>query len=166
MSLSFSVSGIPQAQGGVRPVPTKQGVRLISTGSVGLQEWRNKVTQVAGFAVNLAHWEATGSPVEVELVFFLPMPKSAPKASRQIGIAHHPRKPDLDKLERAILDSLTRAGVYLDDAQVAVLSAAKYQVADHRLCGVEVLVRAVDARDEAACGEALLRRRAALLDPH
>jgi crossover junction endodeoxyribonuclease RusA len=59
-------------------------------------------------------------PVEVEIDFTLPRPKSAR------GPNQYPAKrPDLDKLVRAVLDALTDGGAWADDGQVVTLTAGK-----------------------------------------
>ena len=59
-------------------------------------------------------------PVSLEVAFYLPRPKSAPKSVQQPA-----KKPDLDKLVRAVCDALTAAGVWRDDSQVVRLTATK-----------------------------------------
>jgi len=59
-------------------------------------------------------------PVFVEIVFYLPRPKSMPKGRIRPTIM-----PDLDKLARSTLDALTGIA-YKDDAQVVNLVLSKY----------------------------------------
>jgi len=143
--LSFFVSGLPITQGGMKPVPDDRGgTRLITTGGDGLKQWRKKTTDIAQLAANLAHWVQLTGPVEISYRFLLPMPGSRPAAQRKLGIAYSWKKPDLDKLMRAISDSLTDAKIWVDDGQVAVSHTAKYEVWDPALTGVEVVVRGLD----------------------
>lgn len=58
-------------------------------------------------------------PVHIELTFRMPKPKT-----RKVGIWHE-KRPDVDKLARAVLDALTRSGVIADDSQVASLYVCK-----------------------------------------
>ncbi len=70
------------------------------------------------------------NPVGLRITFFLPRPKGDYGTGRNAGQVkasaplHPAKKPDVDKLVRAILDSLTGI-VYHDDAQVIQVAAAK-----------------------------------------
>jgi Holliday junction resolvase RusA-like endonuclease len=55
--------------------------------------------------------------------------------------------PDLDKLTRAVLDGLTRAGVWADDGQVVELRATKCYDDDHPP-GVDLWVWPLDGQDQ------------------
>lgn len=59
-------------------------------------------------------------PVLIALQFIMPRRAAEPKRVTP----QHTRKPDLDKLERAILDALSGI-VYRDDAQVVHIAASK-----------------------------------------
>jgi crossover junction endodeoxyribonuclease RusA len=58
--------------------------------------------------------------VAIDLCFVLPRPKSTPKRQTPPAI----KRPDLDKVTRAVLDAITGV-VLLDDAQVVDLRASK-----------------------------------------
>lgn len=59
--------------------------------------------------------------VACTLEFIMPRPKSAPKRSTPAA----DKKPDIDKLIRAVLDAITSAGVIEDDARIVQLRAKK-----------------------------------------
>jgi crossover junction endodeoxyribonuclease RusA len=80
--------------------------------------WKHTVTELALAARGEA--PAIDGPVIVELALYLPRPKSAPQR-----VKHPAKKPDIDKLVRAILDALTYARVWNDDSQVVSLLATK-----------------------------------------
>ncbi len=66
-------------------------------------------------------------PVRVELLFELPIPKSWPAKRRdeaRRGLILPDVRPDIDNLQKAILDAL-RNIVFLDDAQIVDLSSRK-----------------------------------------
>lgn len=72
------------------------------------------------------HWPLEG-PVAVDVTFTVRKPASAPKRRRTWPA----KKPDLDKLLRAVLDALTIAGAIGDDAQVVESSARKVFPREH-----------------------------------
>ncbi|MEU9515896.1 RusA family crossover junction endodeoxyribonuclease [Micromonospora sp. NPDC048169] len=106
------VPGVPAPQGSKRHVG--RGRMIESSTVVGL--WRERVA----LAVHAERWPLLTGPVAVDLSFVMPRPKSTPKRRTPPAI----KRPDLDKLERAILDALTGIA-FVDDAQVVELSANK-----------------------------------------
>jgi Holliday junction resolvase RusA-like endonuclease len=96
-----------------------------------LRKWRDSI-RAATMARHQG--EPLDGPITVHLVFQLPRPKRP----RWILPAV---KPDLDKLVRACLDSLsttkTQAGVITDDARVVHITAAK---AYHHTTGVMITI--------------------------
>jgi crossover junction endodeoxyribonuclease RusA len=110
----FYVPGKAAPQGSKRHVG---GGRMIES-SRELGPWRERVALAASAAM-------AGQPmflgaVAVELAFVLPRPVSTPKRSTPPAV----KRPDVDKLARAVLDALTDV-VIADDSQVVVLSASK-----------------------------------------
>jgi crossover junction endodeoxyribonuclease RusA len=65
-------------------------------------------------------WQPFDGPIQLDVLFRLPRPKSAPK--RRWAPAG---RPDLDKCVRAVCDALTDAGVWRDDSRVVDLNARK-----------------------------------------
>lgn len=126
---AFHVAGKPVTQGskrigriGSRPV--------VLDDNSGLKAWRAAVTLAARHA-----WggrppigAATDVSVIVEFAF------TKPKSSRYT----YPRRADIDKLTRALFDSITDAGVWADDDQVTILIARK---ALHDSQGMRVLLQ-------------------------
>jgi Holliday junction resolvase RusA-like endonuclease len=139
MLCRFSVDGKPIPQGSV-VAHVKNGKASIhyAQGS-GLAVWRNMVTAAAR-----AEWgdsPPTGRAVTVGLHFRMKRPRSHYKNLegdiRRTAVDEMPSvMPDLDKLVRAILDSLTGV-VFMDDAQVTTIIADKAY--DHTP-GVNVLI--------------------------
>lgn len=113
--LDVFVPGTPAAQGSKRHVG---GGRMVES-SKALGPWRSTVT----LAVHQAcPGPALTGAVAVSVEFVLPRPKSTPKRSTP----PHIRKPDVDKLIRAVFDAVTDAGVvWGDDSQVDVVQASK-----------------------------------------
>lgn len=72
-------------------------------------------------------------PVSVRLDFVMPRPKSAPRRFTPPAV----KRPDIDKLSRAVLDALT--GIcWHDDSQVIALTATKRLAEIDETAGVHI----------------------------
>jgi crossover junction endodeoxyribonuclease RusA len=129
VNLTLEVFGRPAPQGSKRYIggSAKQGGRFIEA-SKYLPAWRKAVTQAALEAMADVVWETVEGPVELEVTFFLERPTTVKKTARPYPV----KPPDIDKMIRAIGDSLTDAGVWQDDAQVVRVIAAKFYDDDHK----------------------------------
>lgn len=118
--LSFWVPGVPAPQGSKRVGRNRRtgAPVLIESAGERLRDWRNVTASYARVAQGGAA-SLTG-PVAVRLSFWMPRPRS-PKCAERPCV-----RPDVDKLCRAVLDSLGSAGAYVDDGQVVELSASKW----------------------------------------
>lgn len=106
------VPGAAAPQGSKRHVG---GGRMVES-SPAVGPWRERVA----LAVHEQRWPHMAGPVAVSLLFVLPRPKSAPKRHTPAAT----KRPDVDKLARAILDALTPVAI-ADDSQVIDLIACK-----------------------------------------
>ena len=114
MTLSFFVSGLPVAQGSLKWFPVKGPRRIILTSTAkGLKPWREVVCYAAREAMQKAGATMTTEAVAGGMTFILPRPK----ALKNKATPRHTKRPDLDKLQRAGLDAMSRI-VYFDDSQV------------------------------------------------
>lgn len=87
-----------------------------------------------------------GGAVAVRLVFYIHRPTSHLRADGSLKPSSPSRphsKPDVDKLSRAVLDSMTGAHVWADDSRVVDLHVSKHYVADEADAGFRIEV--VDA---------------------
>jgi crossover junction endodeoxyribonuclease RusA len=114
--LTFEVRGTPVPQGSIRSLG--RGRPSVHGNAERLLPWRESVLWAARDALGGA--APIVGAAEVSLTFYLAKPKSTPKKA-----VWPVKRPDLDKLTRAVLDALTAAGVWLDDSQVTALSAQK-----------------------------------------
>ena len=123
------VRGIPAAQGSKRHVG---GGRMVES-SRAVGPWREAVRAETQCA--MTDCPPLEGAVMVYTGFILPRPKTLPKRVKRPS-----KRPDLDKLIRAVLDGLTAGGAWYDDAQVTSLTAQKqYADADHGTgCVIEV----------------------------
>lgn len=128
--LSFRVAGLPRPQGSVRAFATGKGRGAIVTAdNPRLRDWRALVSLAAAEAMR--GQPPFRGPLGLGARFYLPRPQRAK------GETWPSVRPDLDKLARSLLDSLT-AIVWTDDAQVARLAVEKLYA--DGWTGVEVTV--------------------------
>jgi Holliday junction resolvase RusA-like endonuclease len=107
--------------------------------------WRSQVSQAALEAKGDSDW-ITG-PVELRLGFDMPRPLNHFGTGKKTAGLVKPTAPvvpivapDLDKLIRAICDSLTDAGLYRDDSQVVTITAAKRYCPEGQPPGVHIVI--------------------------
>jgi crossover junction endodeoxyribonuclease RusA len=142
MNLSFTVYGSPQPQGSTKAFIPKGWKRAIVTSdNKKLKPWRQDVAEIA--LDEMAGREPSQDAVVMRIVFYFAKPKSASKR-----IAEKITKPDLDKLLRGILDSLTGIA-FKDDAQVIQVQCAKEFGTPERAC-IELRTLPVAAMKESA----------------
>ncbi len=110
------VPGVPAPQGSKRHVG--RGILIESSKAVG--PWRERVA----LAVHGEGWPLRTDAIGMRLDFVLPRPRSAPKTRTLLAT----KRPDADKLARAVLDALTGIA-YVDDSQVIDLHSHK-RIAD------------------------------------
>ena len=120
--ISFRVDGVPVPQGSMRVY----NGNIVHSQGAALATWRSAV---AISAKNAGCVPLPGS-VRLDLLFGMPKPKTVKRTSPSVA-------PDLDKLIRAVLDSLT-AIAYLDDGQVTDINAGKVYALSP-FCEVSVL---------------------------
>ena len=56
-----------------------------------------------------------GIPVRVTIEYFFQLPKTLQRKKDPAGLILHTRKPDLDNLNKAVLDALSDSGIWNDD---------------------------------------------------
>jgi Holliday junction resolvase RusA-like endonuclease len=131
---AFTVYGTPIGQGSARAfvhIRCGKTVASVTHDNPKTLPYRQSVSQVAALmardATETPLPAPRGVPVGLAILFCLRKPLSAPKRRETFAT----KKPDLDKLCRLILDSLT--GIfYEDDAQVVELTARKQYGAPER----------------------------------
>jgi Holliday junction resolvase RusA-like endonuclease len=124
----IDVRGMPRPQGSMQMRALPNG-GATGTYPAAVWHWRHQVQQAVAEVV-----EQSGrfeGPVELRLGFDLPRPLGHFGTGRNAGTIKasappHPAvMPDLDKLIRAICDSITDAGLWRDDSQVCSIQAGK-----------------------------------------
>lgn len=139
--IEFFCPGKPQAQGS----KTKGRWGNIREDNNELGPWRERVSLAAYQAVGLDyspegedHQLLLTGPIAVGLEFVLYRPKSTPKSKTPPAT----KKPDIDKLERAVLDALTHV-LWSDDAQVTIVVKRKRVAELGESPGVHVWVEGI-----------------------
>jgi Holliday junction resolvase RusA-like endonuclease len=126
------VRGVPKAQ--PRPRMTTSGhVYNPDTATAWKELIQASFMQVRKQAITL--------PVHLKVSFFLPRPKrmADEEAHRSIPHVH---KPDVDNLLKAVMDSMTEAGVWKDDALVFATEAAKWYAQGDKT-GAQIIVETI-----------------------
>lgn len=114
---SIFVPGTPAPQGSKSFKGFRGGRGVLIESSKAVGPWRERVAFAAHTHDNTGPWDCA---VTLDLAFVMPRPKSTPKRSTPPAI----RRPDLDKLIRAICDALTDVWI-TDDSRIVDLHASK-----------------------------------------
>ena len=119
-ALAVFVAGKPAPQGSKRGIPTRNGKVAMIESSKAVKPWREDIRQ-ALLVDGQPRAQLGDGPVHVELTFVMPRPASTPKRRTPPAV----KRPDIDKLTRAVLDAVSSAGVWKDDSQVTALVVHK-----------------------------------------
>jgi crossover junction endodeoxyribonuclease RusA len=148
VTLTICVHGTPAPQGS--KTRTRYGLR--DDNADRLKPWRQSVTWAARDAMTATGWQTATGPLHVDLTLVFARPKGHHGTGRNADRVRPSApvwpatKPDIDKCARAILDGLTDAGVWRDDAQVVTLTAGKSYCLPGGVPGAVVVVRRVAER--------------------
>ena len=115
--ITFFIPGIPAPKGSRRHF-VKSGKVVSVDANPKTRPWEMDVAWVTREKMNGK--SPLHGPIGVRVAFQMPRLKSTPKAARW-----HTKKPDIDKLERALLDGLKLGGAYVDDSQVCRVDKCK-----------------------------------------
>jgi len=110
------IPGEPKPQGSKQGFIRGNRVVLVEA-QKQLPAWREHMTRMLQLK-QLEEPQPFSTAVNVALTFWLPRPKSV---KRQYATGTY----DIDKLTRAVLDSITKAGVWRDDSDVVDLTVRK-----------------------------------------
>jgi Holliday junction resolvase RusA-like endonuclease len=110
------IEGNPRPQGSKKAFARGSQIVLVEANKE-LPAWREHMTRMLQLK-QLEHETAFTTATNVALTFWLPRPKSV---KRHYATGTY----DIDKLTRAVLDSITKAGVWRDDSDVVDLTVRK-----------------------------------------
>jgi crossover junction endodeoxyribonuclease RusA len=130
----ITVRGIPAPQGSKRHVG---GGRMIEQ-SKAVGPWREAIRSETQHVMERLAYDPFDSPVHVVIQFSLPRPKSTPKR-----VNWPAKRPDLDKLARAVLDGLTDGGAWLDDGQVVKMGLVKHYATEGNPPGCLIRIESI-----------------------
>ena len=128
--MKIRIYGNPAPQGSKTAI-VRNGRAIMFESNKRLPEWRETVLMGA----TIARAEQGGltilGPVTVMMTFHMPRPKSVSR--------RYPNSaPDLDKLVRAVGDSLQESEVLANDGQIVTLVAHKVYAENDTYAGVEI----------------------------
>lgn len=155
--MEIRVHGDPVPQGSTRAFAVRRGGQPTGRVTVVHDNAKTKPWRAAIVAAWLDTYPGAGypaGPVSVSVTFFLRRPGGHYGTGRNAaqvrpGAPVAPEvKPDLDKLCRAVLDALSAAGAWRDDAQVCDLAAGKMYAPPGILPGAVITVERWKAGDD------------------
>lgn len=141
---TFHVPGMPSTKGSTRSFYSPKAKRVVTMAD-NREEQKAWEARVALTARQSGAPFVTGIPIGIHVTFFIPRPKGDYRTGKHAGElratapAAPAKKPDVDKLLRAVLDGLTGV-IYHDDAQVVEVQASKAYSRDGQ-AGARITVR-------------------------
>ena len=121
--IEFRVFGVAAPQGSKKAFKTRGGRIALVESCARVKPYRATVALAARAAwVDVPTNGTVG--VSIAFTFIRPASHYNAKGVLRAGAATHPGKPDIDKICRSVLDSLTGI-IYADDSQVVSLVATK-----------------------------------------
>lgn len=126
---AFTVHGDPKGKARPRFVRAGAGVRTYTPKTTA--EYERTICE----AYKAAGGEKMDGPIEVRIVAFFRIPKSATVKERKAkgnGKERPTKKPDLDNIAKVVMDALNGVA-YRDDSQVVYLLAVKHYGAEPRI---------------------------------
>lgn len=152
--IAIRVLGTPIPQGSLVPFIDRatRRARVKASNEPTLKAWRKHVTATAKDTCRY-HDTITGD-VRVWVRFTFTRPPSHYRTGRNAHLLKDraPRNPgracgDIDKLQRAIFDALTDAGVWVDDTQVVDVRARKFYAGEDEYAmdrpGVDIIIEEI-----------------------
>jgi len=121
---TFAVQGQPKGQPRPRAVNRNGKAAVYDPGTA--EGWKDQVVLAARGARPA---QPLTGPVRIRIAFYFDRPARLRRRKDPDGLIPHTAKPDSDNAAKAVLDALTEAGLWRDDAQVSSLTAEQYYAA-------------------------------------
>jgi Holliday junction resolvase RusA-like endonuclease len=122
-------------KGGTTPI-----ARVFHPRTERANPWREEIRAALAGKIPSIPWEGA---LGISLAFVHARPHAHCRKTGELrdGMPHFKAtRPDLDNLEKLVLDVFTRAGIWRDDGQIAVKVASKPYVVDGQKPGMEVIL--------------------------
>lgn len=129
LHLTFFAQGEPKGQPRPRAFSRGGHARVYDPGTA--ENWKSQIA-VAAKEQNQIPTVPIDAPVRVKMVFSFPRPKSHFRSNGDVkeNAPHwHVARPDVDNLQKAVMDALTALGFWRDDSLVAEVESVKKYVA-------------------------------------
>jgi crossover junction endodeoxyribonuclease RusA len=136
MTLTLFIPGEPAPQGSKRYL----GKGIMIESSKKVKPWRADIRAACLDGKGKPRIQFNGDAVTVTAEFILKRPISTPKKKTPQAI----KKPDLDKLTRALMDGIGSAGIWSDDSQVVKVIASKRLAEIDEVTGCRIVVERVE----------------------
>ena len=118
------VPGAPQSQGSMKAFTNKKtGRPILTNNSPKLMPWRKAMDTVFQIARKQTGHQTVDGPCKLQVTFFMPPLKEHEKPGK--GRFWAQTSLDLDKLIRAVNDSLQKSGVITNDSRVCAIISYK-----------------------------------------
>jgi Holliday junction resolvase RusA-like endonuclease len=141
--VAFVVDGTPAPQGSKTVGRSGAGASFVREDNPALEPWRNAVAARAREA--MAGRAPLAGPLELDVAFLFARPKGHYRTGRYVGRLkpsapmYCDKRPDLDKLVRAVGDAITGI-VVVDDAAIVEVRARKAYGSPSAHIAVRVIV--------------------------
>ena len=140
--IQFFVGGEPKAQPRPRAFAKRVGnkffARVFDAGTA--EGWKSQVALAAGAFLT---GDPIRGPIGLELIFMMPRPKVDYRSNGMLKPGRslfHTNKPDTDNLIKAVMDAITRLGLWTDDGQVCQSWTEKRYADGPRECGCHITI--------------------------
>lgn len=139
--MTFIIPGNPVAQG-----RAKFGQWKSKDGRSGVtardpeksRNWKSDAAALIRFETGGVLIFPDDASVKVVITAIFPFPASASRKRNPPGRCWYHGRKDVDNIAKAVLDAMTRAGVWVDDDQVADLRVVKVRAAQGEAPSVEI----------------------------
>lgn len=155
MRIRFDVPAVPVAQPRPRAVNNGGHARIHEATHVKGADGVRREHPIVAFKATVRHAAALAyqgppltEPLEAELVFVMPRPKTLIWKRKPMLRLPHVSTPDVDNIAKAVFDSLNER-VFVNDSQVWKLTASKFIAAGDEQPHVEVTLQTLEV---AQCG--------------